>query len=101
MTDDVPDHFVLIHAPGPAWKPGVPFREQHEVMEHVRYMRQFLDSGALVMGGPFLDDSGGMMIMRGPSLDAATALAEADPTVGSGLLTVTVRPWLPVMQGER
>ena len=60
-------------------------------------MSGYADKGRIVMGGPFLDNSGGMMIFDGPSIDDARAIAEADPTVKSGLLTVTVKPWLAVL----
>ncbi|WP_158320109.1 YciI family protein [Acidocella aminolytica] len=33
-------------------------------MKHIEYMSGFFASGELVMGGPFLDDSGGMAIFN-------------------------------------
>lgn len=95
-----PVYFVLFHTPGPGWKAGVSFRDQPGVMDHVGYMGQFLAQGQLVMGGPFLDDSGGMMIMRAASIEEARARALADPTVKGGLLKVMVRPWLAAMIGK-
>jgi uncharacterized protein YndB with AHSA1/START domain len=50
----------------------------------------------LVLGGPFLDDAGGLAILRADAA-AAARMAAADPGVTSGLLTVTVRPWLAAM----
>lgn len=47
--------------------------------------------GRLALGGPFLDDSGGMMV--------AVPVAAEDPAVKSGLLRYTVRPWLVAMTG--
>lgn len=95
------NYCVLLHSPGPAWKEGIPFREQPGVADHVRYMRRQLENGLIVMGGPFLDDSGGMMICREPDLERARSLAEADPAVRSGLLTVIVRPWMAAMSSVR
>jgi uncharacterized protein YciI len=60
-------------------------------------MSGFADKGRLVMGGPFLDNSGGMAIFDVATLEEARAIAEADPTVKSGLLTVTVKPWLAAL----
>jgi len=89
---------VLVHRPGPTWKPGVSFREQPGIEEHVRYMAGLLDQGLMVMGGPFLDDSGGMMVSRLPTLEEARRVAEADPAVRSGLLEVEVKAWLVAMR---
>jgi uncharacterized protein YciI len=95
-----PVYYVLFHTPGPGWRPGVGFRDQPGVMDHVRYMSQFEANGVLVMGGPFLDDSGGMMVTRVKSMKDAADIANNDPTVKGGLLRVTVRPWLVAMQSQ-
>jgi uncharacterized protein len=87
-------YFVLAHSPGPGWDPAKGFRDQPGIEAHVGYMQGFLDRGQLVIGGPFLDDSGGMMIFDVASLEAARAIADGDPTVKAGLLSVKVKPWL-------
>jgi uncharacterized protein YciI len=60
-------------------------------------MRMQLENGLIVMGGPFLDDSGGMMICREQDLEKAKVLAEQDPAVKSGLLKVSIKPWMVAM----
>jgi hypothetical protein len=55
--------YVVVHRPGPAWLPGVDFREQPGVGAHVAHYRQLYERGQLELGGPFLDpDGGGMMV---------------------------------------
>jgi len=95
-----PVFFVMMHAPGPKWVPGTPFREQPGIPEHVGYMHGLQEKGLLEMGGPFLDDSGGMMVSRAASREEVVRLAEADPAVKSGLLAVTVKPWMQVMRAD-
>ncbi len=56
-------------------------------------MAELLEKGSLVVGGPFLDNSGGMAA----SPVAADKLAGSDPSVEAGLLEYTVRPWLMAM----
>ena len=90
-------YYAFFHTPGPGWAEGVGFREQRGVGEHVGYMAQQLEAGRLVFGGPFLDDSGGMMVLRAESEAEAVAIAEADPTVLNGLLLVSVKPWMMAM----
>jgi uncharacterized protein YciI len=92
-----PRYCVLFHSPGPNWKEGLTFQEQPGVMEHVKYMRQQWQEGLMVMGGPFLDDSGGMMIFSDADIEKARLIASADPAVKSGLLTVTVKLWMVPM----
>ena len=87
-------YFVLQHAPGPAWDHAKRFGDQPGIDGHVQYMQGYFDQDKLVLGGPFLDDSGGMMIFDVASLAEAQAIANGDPTVKAGLLQVAVRPWL-------
>ncbi len=88
--------YVVVHAPGPAWAPGVPAMEQEGLPLHVAHYAALLEAGKLVMGGPFLDArSGGMMIAEPGVAEAELrAYAASDPAVVSGLLTFEVRPWL-------
>jgi uncharacterized protein YciI len=90
-------YFVIFHTPGPQWDKTKSFRQQPGVMKHVEYMSQFLESKKLVMGGPFLDDSGGMMILEAKDVQEAQKIAQDDPTVKSGLLVANVKPWMVAM----
>jgi hypothetical protein len=70
-------------------------QDQPGIKAHPRYLQDLLAQGRLVMGGPFLDSSnGGMSILDATSLEEARIIAQGDPTVKAGLLTVEVRPWL-------
>jgi uncharacterized protein YciI len=97
MSQPPPVYYALFHSPGPRWDTATGFRQQPGVERHVAYMAQQLEAGKLVLGGPFLDDSGGMMVLRADSQDEARAIAEADPTVIDGLLLVHVKPWMLAM----
>lgn len=100
IAGDLPPNtrVVVVHTPGPAWQAGVSFREQPGIDAHVAYYRQVLADGKLALGGPFLDDSGGMMISTpGASLADIEAIAQNDPAVKSGLLKATVRLWYPAL----
>src|SRR5690242_10179854 len=97
-TNDQPQiYYVLFHTPGPKWVEGTDFREQPGVIDHVQYMASFMEGERLVIGGPFLDNSGGMMVLRADSQEEAETVANADPSVQAGLLKVHVRPWFVPM----
>ena len=63
--------------------------------EHLAYMRRQNEAGHYLLSGPFADDLDprGMIVMRAESLEAAQALAAADPAVRAGFLRVEIRPW--------
>ena len=92
--------YVVFHRPGPKWQQGVDFREQNGVREHVQHYLTFHEQGKLELGGPFLvQDMGGMMVAtKDVSQEELEAFAAADPAVQSGLLVYEVRPWLTAME---
>jgi len=102
MTDAPPPrYFVVFHAPGPAWEPGVDFRDQPHVNAHVEYFAGQAGQGRIVLGGPFLDEeSGGMMILRAHSQEEAERIARDDPGARVGFVTARVRPWLAALSSE-
>lgn len=91
--------YVVFHKPGPNWQQGVDFRKQPGVQDHVKHYMKLHQDGKLAMGGPFLDNSGGMMVsIEGVSLDEIKAFAEADPAVKGGLLVLEIKPWMVAME---
>jgi len=92
--------YVVFHRPGPRWKRGVDFREQDSVRGHVQHYLKFHEQGKLELGGPFLlQDAGGMMVVtRDVSRQELEPFAAADPAVQSGLLFYEIRPWLTAMK---
>lgn len=85
---------LIEHTPGPRWEVGVGFGDQPGVEHHLATMRGWLDSGRLVMGGPFVDDEGGgTAVVRFDTLAEADAAAQADRAVVEGLLQARTRPW--------
>jgi len=97
--DEPQVRFVVIHTPGPSWKKGVDFREQDGVREHVEHYRKLKEEGRLAMGGPFLDDSGGMMLAaEGETKESLEEFAARDPAVVSALLRFEVKPWYVAMK---
>ncbi len=67
---------------------------------HLAYQAEQEQKGNLVMAGPLSDLTGelmegvGMIVYRAESLEAATALAEADPMHQTGTRSYTIRRWL-------
>jgi uncharacterized protein YciI len=89
--------FTLEHRPGPAWNHDLPWPEQ-DFGAHFAFQQHLAERGLLVGAGPRPDRPGhGMMLVRAADEAEALRLAtEVDGSVASGLLEVTVRPWLVV-----
>lgn len=86
--------FLFIYRPGPAWREGVPMREQG-LGPHGAYMQQLLNEGRLFAGGGFMSDDGGMAIVRCADIEEARAMLAADPAITSGIFTAVLRHWRP------
>jgi len=87
--------YAVLLRPGPKWKKDLPPSEQPGIDDHLDHLVQQFQTGHLVLGGPFLDDSGGLAVLRAASLAEAKKIATSDPAVEGGLLKVAgVHPWL-------
>jgi len=83
---------------------STPAKEPEEVKavlpDHLSYQAQLERAGALALAGPMSDQSGelmqgiGLIVYRAESLEAARALAEADPMHSSGARTFVLRRWM-------
>lgn len=68
--------------------------------DHLAYQESIEASGVMFAAGPFADDEqrswsgAGMVIVRAESLEAARAIADADPMHRSGARRYRIRPWL-------
>lgn len=92
--------FLFQYAPGPAWRPGVPMREQG-LGPHAAYMQQLQDEGRLFAGGGYVDADGGMAIVSAASMEDARAILAADPAITSGIFVAELRQWLPRFRSEQ
>lgn len=64
---------------------------------HREYLKSLLDSGKLVMSGPWADDSGAMLMYEAADEAEVQALLAADPySEGDSLAGVEVKGWTQV-----
>lgn len=85
--------FVVIYTPGLAWLEGKSITEQPYFREHGRYMRQFFENKQLVMGGPFLDNQGGLGILDVANEAQVYAILAHDPAVLAKVFQPHVHAW--------
>ena len=69
---------------------------------HREYLTSLIEKDQLVAAGPFLDDSGALIIYEAESPEAAEALIKADPFFAAGVFqTWTLKPWKCVFGNPR
>jgi len=85
--------YVVLQKRGPKWVAGKPAVEQ-ALGNHGRYLQEQMKKGALQLAGPFLDDSGGLILYNARDEAEVRAIAEHDPGVMGGILAVEwIRPF--------
>ncbi len=84
-------HVVVIYSKGTAWANSEAAQEQ--IKAHIAYQHRNFEAGKLVMGGPFVDEAGGMAILEAQSKEEAEAIVQSDPSIVSGTYTATLHPW--------
>ena len=91
--------FLFQYSRGPAWREGVPMREQG-LGPHGAYMRQLQEQGRLFAGGGYSSDDGGMAIVMCANLDEARAILAADPAITSGIFVAELKQWTPRFRSD-
>lgn len=89
---------VVLHERGHKWNPEHSLRDQDGVRDHYDYVESALAEGRVFLGGWFVDDLGGMIILGADeTLDSAREWAFGDPSVLAGLFSIKVAAWsLPI-----
>jgi len=102
LTQSAPKRqYVVILKRGPRWIEGKPVAEQ-PVGNHGRYLQAQMEKGVLQFAGPFLDDSGGLIVYNAGSEAEAREIEAKDPGVASQVLAVeAVRPFLTAFDAGR
>jgi len=85
--------FAVFFKPGPKWKAGAPLGDQEGIREHPAFLARQMAAGTLVMGGPFMDGSGGLSVFEVESRQALDGLLATDLSVTGGLLIPEVHEW--------
>ena len=66
---------------------------------HRQYLTSLKENGQLAASGPFMDDSGALIIYEANSREEAEKLLQGDPFNKNGIfLKYQLRPWNPVFK---
>ena len=95
-------YYAAFLRPGSGWDPRKAVREQPLWNEHARYMDALFASGVVVLGGPFADRSGSLVILKAESATHARDLYRDDPwTVHDILVVAEVKEWTIFLDERR
>jgi uncharacterized protein YciI len=83
--------YLVVYRQGPKWVPGKPVGEQ-PLRDHGKYMVSLYAKGTLKLAGPFLDDTGGAMVLEAADEAEAKAVVAADPAVVGQVMVAEVHP---------
>jgi uncharacterized protein YciI len=72
-------YYAAFLRPGSLWDPEKAVREQAFWDEHARHMDSLFETGAIILGGPFADRTGAMVIVRAQST-AWAEISKLQPT---------------------
>ena len=88
--------FIAHYAPGENWLEGRPMKDQ-PLKAHVDYLLGLHDMGTLLMGGPWADGSGGMVVFAAESIEDVQEMLASDPAILSGILTASAKEWARIV----
>lgn len=95
--------FVILWAHGPAWVAGKTVREQPYWEEHAAFMDRLFEDGMVVLGGPFADGTGSMVIVEAESSEQEVAdLFASDPFAVQGIFVLrSLKQWQLFLDARR
>lgn len=98
---DFTTYYAVRMDPGARWDPAKATREQAFWDEHARYMDALFDDGAVVLGGPFTDRTGSMVVVRARDARHASRMFRDDPwSVHDVLVAGEVKAWTIFLDGR-
>ena len=86
--------FVIISSAGPNRDPSKDTRQQPLWDEHAAFIDQLVADGFILMGGPFVDEGGAMLIVNADDENEVRQKLKRDPWIEHGILKVeSVKRW--------
>jgi uncharacterized protein YciI len=87
-------YYAAFLRPGKLWDPNKPVREQPYWDDHARFMDALFDTGVIILGGPFADRSGSMVIVAAENAAQVREMFQTDPWTDHDVLAIAdVKEW--------
>ena len=94
--------FVILWAPGPAWVAGKTVREQPYWAEHAAFMDPLFENGMVVLGGPFADGTGSLVVVEAENEQEVADVFALDPFVEHDIFALNgLKQWQLFLDARR
>jgi uncharacterized protein YciI len=94
-------YYAAFLRPGSRWNPDKPVREQPFWDDHARYMDALFETGVIVLGGPFADRTGSLVVVAADSAARVREMYRGDPWTEHDVLVVAdVKEWVIFLDRE-
>lgn len=94
--------FMILWGPGPAWVEGKTVRQQPYWQEHADFMDRLFENGSVVLGGPFVDATGSLLIVEAESEQEVADLVRSDPFVLHDIFVLrSLKQWQLFLDARR
>lgn len=94
--------FIILWVPGPAWVPGKTVREQPYWDDHATFMDRLFENGMVILGGPFADATGSLVIVEAESEQEVADIFMRDPFLEHGIFALnSLKQWLIFLDARR
>ena len=88
-------YYATLQRPGTLWDPDKTVREQPYWDEHARFMDSLFEAGMVILGGPFADRTGSMVIVAADNAARVHEMFRTDPWTEHDVLVVAdVKEWI-------
>ncbi len=97
----MPEYIYLIHPLRHEFFENPTLLEEQAVEEHYQYLKRYTSSGMVVLAGPCLDETFGLIVFRAESDEAARQFMLNDPSVSSNVMMAELHPFsISLMEGR-
>jgi uncharacterized protein len=94
-TASMKRYYATFRRRGSRWDPNKTARAQPFWDEHARFMDALFDQGAIILGGPFADGTGALVVVQAESAALVHEMFRGDPwTEHDVLLVGDVKEWI-------
>jgi uncharacterized protein len=94
--------FMMLWAPGPAWVSGKTVRKQPYWEQHAAFMDRLFENGTVVLGGPFTDATGSLVIVEAENEHEVADLFASDPFVVHDIFVLSsLKQWQLFLDARR
>lgn len=88
----MPDYIYLIHPFRDGFFEQPTPEEEAAMSEHFEYLKQAAAAGTVVLAGPCLDDTFGIIVFRAENEQVANAFMMNDPSVKKNVMMAELHP---------